>query len=59
VFHWQKAGDGFVGTIGDLPVFLQQDNELLKVRFGGPPKPTGPRPVIPGIAATTVRDLTA
>jgi 8-oxoguanine DNA glycosylase, N-terminal domain len=21
VFHWQNVGDGFVGTIGDLPVY--------------------------------------
>ena len=40
VFHWQKAGRGFVGTIGDCAFYLEQRGELLKVRFGGPPKPT-------------------
>ena len=24
VFHWQKVGDGFVGAIGDLPVYVEQ-----------------------------------
>jgi N-glycosylase/DNA lyase len=49
VFHWQKAGNGFVGTIGDRALYLEQRGEFLKVRFGEPPKPTrGPR-VLPGI----------
>jgi N-glycosylase/DNA lyase len=39
VFHWQKAGNGFVGTIGDLPVYVEQADDVLKVRFGGTPKP--------------------
>src|SRR5216110_3501674 len=51
VFHWQRIGDGFAGTIDDLPVFLEQDNEMLKVRFGGPPKPTREPRVLPGIVA--------
>jgi N-glycosylase/DNA lyase len=51
VFHWQKVGDGFVGTIGDLAVDVEQRGKALKVRFGEPPKPTrGPR-VLPGIVA--------
>ena len=30
VFHWEKAGDGFVGTIGETPVYLEQrENWLL------------------------------
>ena len=24
VFHWEKVGDGFVGAIGDLPVYVKQ-----------------------------------
>src|SRR5882672_4567271 len=32
VFHWQKVGDGFVGAIGDLPVYVEQRGEFLKVR---------------------------
>jgi N-glycosylase/DNA lyase len=34
VFHWQKAADGFVGAIGDLPVYVEQRGEFLKVRDG-------------------------
>ena len=34
VFHWQKVGDGFVGAIGDLPVYVEQRGECLKVRDG-------------------------
>jgi len=51
VFHWQRIGDGFVGTIGDLAVHVRQDNEMLKVRFGGPLKPTREPRVLPGIIA--------
>jgi N-glycosylase/DNA lyase len=29
VFHWQKAGKGFVGTIGDLPVYMEQRGAIL------------------------------
>src|SRR6478735_2405347 len=51
VFHWEKVGSGFVGTIGDRALCLEQRGESLKVRFGEPPKPTrGPR-VLPGIVA--------
>src|SRR5262245_992236 len=49
VFHWQKSGDGFVGTIGNRPFFVGQANDVLKVRFGGPPKPTREPRVLPGI----------
>jgi N-glycosylase/DNA lyase len=38
VFHWQKVGDGFVGTIGDCALYVEQRGEFLKVRFGEPPK---------------------
>jgi N-glycosylase/DNA lyase len=51
VFHWQKVGDGFVGAIGDLPVYVEQGHGMLKVRFGGPPKPTREPRVLPGIVA--------
>jgi N-glycosylase/DNA lyase len=49
VFHWQKVGDGFVGAIGDLPVYVKQDGRALKVRFGGLPKPTREPRALPGI----------
>jgi N-glycosylase/DNA lyase len=34
VFHWEKTGDGFVGAIGDRPVYVEQNSEVLKVRAG-------------------------
>lgn len=34
VFHWDKAGAGFVGAIGDLPVYVEQSERTLKVRDG-------------------------
>src|SRR4026208_27418 len=51
VFHWQKVGDGFVGTIGDCALYLEQRGEFLKVCFGGPPKPTREPRALPGIVA--------
>jgi N-glycosylase/DNA lyase len=51
VFHWQKVGDGFVGTIGDLPVHVKQDDRALKVRFGRPPKPAREPRALPGTVA--------
>jgi N-glycosylase/DNA lyase len=35
VFHWQKAGDGFVGTIGDLAVYLEQRGDVLRAKMEG------------------------
>jgi N-glycosylase/DNA lyase len=34
VFHWKKAGHGFVGTIDDQAVYVEQNGDLLKVRDG-------------------------
>jgi N-glycosylase/DNA lyase len=41
VFHWQRTCNGFVGTIGDLPVYVEQDNDILraKVEGGAPATP--------------------
>jgi N-glycosylase/DNA lyase len=50
VFHWEKVGDGFVGTIGDRALYLEQRDELLKVRFGEP-LTKSPRRLLPGIVA--------
>ena len=48
VFHWEKADGGFVGAIGDLPVYIEQTGESLKVRDGEPPSPTrSPRRIRP------------
>ena len=51
VFHWEKSGGGFVGTIGARAVFVEQANDVLKVRFGGAPKPTREPRALPGIVA--------
>jgi N-glycosylase/DNA lyase len=49
VFHWERTGNGFVGTIGDFPLYVEQDAYFLKVRFGGTPKPARQRRALPGI----------
>ena len=54
VFHWQKVGDGFVGTIGELPLHVEQEEDVLKVRCGGTPQPARgtralPKPAIPPV----------
>jgi N-glycosylase/DNA lyase len=32
VFHWEAAGGGFVGTIGDRAVFVEQRGEVLRAK---------------------------
>ncbi|MEP6587011.1 MAG: DNA glycosylase, partial [Candidatus Udaeobacter sp.] len=49
VFHWQKVGDGFVGAIGDLPVYVEQRGNVLTVRNGEAAR--SPRRPLPGIVA--------
>src|SRR5512140_3493551 len=49
VFHWQKVGDGFVGVIGDLPVYVEQRGNVLTVRDGEAVR--SPRRPLPGIVA--------
>ena len=41
VFHWEKVGNGFVGTIGDLRLFVEQRGDVLKweMEGGAPPTP--------------------
>jgi N-glycosylase/DNA lyase len=34
VFHWEKIGDGFIGAIDNLPIYLEQREDVLKVRAG-------------------------
>jgi N-glycosylase/DNA lyase len=36
VFHWEKIGDGFVGTIGALPVFVEQRGNVLRAEVASP-----------------------
>ena len=51
VFHWEKSGGGFVGTIGDRAVFVEQANDVLKGRCGGTPQPARRRRALPGVVA--------
>jgi N-glycosylase/DNA lyase len=37
VFHWEKAGDGFCGTIGEHPVCVKQRGATLHVAMQGDP----------------------
>jgi len=44
VFHWQTVGDGFVGAIGDLAVYVEQHAGTLQVLMeGGAPATPGRR----------------
>ena len=45
VFHWEKVGDGFVGAIGDLAVYVEQRGDVLKVRCGATPAGSPRRPL--------------
>jgi N-glycosylase/DNA lyase len=51
VFHWEKVSDGFVGTIGDLPLYVEQKGDLLEVRCGATLQPTRHRRMLPGMVA--------
>jgi len=51
VFHWERTGNGFFGTIEDLAVFVEQANDTLEVRCGGTPQPARQRRALPGIVA--------
>src|SRR5438132_5233167 len=42
VFHWEKVGKGFVGTIGDCAVYIEQNGNVLKACDDGAPA-TSPR----------------
>jgi len=50
VFHWKKTGDGFVGTIGDRAVYVEQGPGVLKVR-DSERLTKSPRRLLPGIVA--------
>lgn len=44
VFHWEKAGAGFVGTIGRVPVYLEQTGQVLSFRAAPVPGLDGLKP---------------
>jgi N-glycosylase/DNA lyase len=49
VFHWEKHGEGFVGAIADMAVYVEQRGNVLKVRGGGPTR--SPRRPLPRMVA--------
>src|SRR5438128_5984801 len=51
VFHWEKVGKGFAGTIDDRAVYVEQDNPLLKVCFDRTAKPANETRALPRIIA--------
>jgi len=51
VFHWEKIGNGFVGTIRDLPLYVEKKGDVLKFRCGATPQPARQRRALPGIVA--------
>jgi N-glycosylase/DNA lyase len=44
VFHWERIGNGFVGTIGDCAAYIEQNGSLLKVCDGEAPGMSPRRP---------------
>ena len=34
VFHWKRSGNGFVGTIGDRAIYLEQSENILRTANG-------------------------
>jgi N-glycosylase/DNA lyase len=51
VFHWETVGKGFVGTMGDLSLYMEEKGDVLKVRCGATPQPARQRRALPGIVA--------
>src|SRR5215510_2494143 len=51
VFHWERYGNGFIGTIRDLPLYVENKGDLLKVGCGATPQPARQRRALPGIVA--------
>jgi len=45
VFHWEKIGKGFVGTIGDCAIYIERNGSVLGVRNGGTPARSPRRPL--------------
>jgi N-glycosylase/DNA lyase len=45
VFHWEKIGKGFVGTIGDCAIYIERNGSVVGVRDGGTPARSPRRPL--------------
>src|ERR1700759_287895 len=54
VFHWGLSGRGFIGTIGDEPVYVEQVGEMLRVE-GRAPASQASREVRPPLAELITR----
>ena len=50
VFHWEKVGRGFLGAIGEYPVYAEQGDNVLRVGRGATPA-RSPRRPLPRIVA--------
>jgi N-glycosylase/DNA lyase len=48
IFHWQRAGNGFVGTIDDCAVYVEQRGAVLRVCDSEAPSRLARRP-LPGM----------
>ncbi len=48
-FHWEQLGAGFVGTIGERAIYVEQRGGVLKVRDGGTPSSAPETGALPGI----------
>jgi N-glycosylase/DNA lyase len=45
VFHWERMDGGFVGAIGDLPTYVEQQGNFLKFRCSETPTRSPRRPL--------------
>ena len=52
VFHWERIGHGFVGTMGERAIYVEQAGAVLKVRCVETAQPAREARALPGIVAT-------
>src|SRR5438552_9898268 len=52
VFHWERIGHGFVGTIDERSIYVEQERTVLKVRCAETAQPARETRALPGIVAT-------
>ncbi len=50
-FHWERSGAGFVGAIGERAVYVEQRDDVLKIREGESPSRAREARALPGIVA--------